>query len=239
MTKHGGIIIDEPLTIKTPDGTFQAYVVRPRALPLATIVVIQEIFGVNADLRETCNELAANGYVAVSPDLFWRMQPGVDMSDRTEEEWKAGMTFYMGFDLEAGVSDIEATMRTVRGMYGAPEKVGLLGFCLGGLMTFITSARHGPDAAVAYYGGNTDMHLTEAKTLSTPLMIHLAEDDEYIPSLAQTKIKAALNDLANVEIYSYPACHHAFARHRGVHYDTSAAELAGRRTAEFFGVYLA
>ena len=83
------------------------------------------------------------------------------------------------------------------------------------------------------------MHLNEVKTLSTPLMIHLAEDDEYIPELAQNKIKAAVQDLPNVEIYSYPACHHAFARHRGAHYDASAAKLAARRTAEFFRVHLA
>ena len=239
MTRDDRIIIEEPIKVETPDGVFQAYVARPKAEPRAAIVVIQEIFGVNSDLRETCNELAANGYVAVSPDLFWRLQPGVDMSDRTDEEWKAGMALYAAFDCEAGASDIAATMRTVRGIYGAPKKVGLIGFCLGGLMTFITSARHRPDAAVAYYGGGTETHLNEVKTLSTPLMIHLAEDDEYIPELAQNKIKAAVQDLPNVEIYSYPACHHAFARHRGAHYDASAAKLAARRTAEFFRVHLA
>jgi carboxymethylenebutenolidase len=230
--------MSDSLTVDTPDGSFQAYVARPATVPAASIIVIQEIFGVNADLRQTCDELAAQGYVAVSPDLFWRMQPGVDLSDRTEAEWKKGMALYTAFDIETGVADIEATMKAAQGLPGASGKIGLMGYCLGGLMTFITASRHGADAAVVYYGGNTELHLAEAKTLSTPLMMHLGEEDEYISKDAQEKIKAALQDLPDVHIFSYPGRSHAFARHRGAHYDAAAATLANGRTAEFFNLHL-
>lgn len=230
--------MSESLTVHTPDGSFQAYVARPASVPAASIVVIQEIFGVNADLRQTCDELAAQGYIAVSPDLFWRMEPGVDLSDRSEAEWKKGFALYTAFNIETGVADIAATMKAAQGLDGASGKVGLVGFCLGGLMTFLTACRHGADAAVAYYGGSTDQHLAEAKALATPLMMHLGEEDEYISKDAQQKIKAALKDLPNVRIHSYPGCSHAFARHRGAHYNAAAATLANGRTADFFKLHL-
>src|SRR5450432_891613 len=151
------------INVNTPDGSFRAYVARPSVLPAAAIVVIQEIFGVNADLRDTCDELAAQGYLAISPDLFWRQEPGVDMSDQTEAEWKKGFALYTAFDYEAGVADIVATMETARSLPGANGKVGLIGYCLGGLLTFIVTARKGADASVEYYGAGTEKHLDEAK----------------------------------------------------------------------------
>jgi carboxymethylenebutenolidase len=230
--------MSESLTVKTPDGNFQAYVARPAKVPAASVVVIQEIFGVNADLRETCDELAKQGYIAVSPDLFWRLEPGLDMSDRTEAEWKKGMELYTAFNIETGVADIAATMKAAQGLNGASGKIGVMGFCLGGLMTFITASRHRADAAVVYYGGQTERYLDEAKTLATPLLMHLGEEDEYISKDAQQKIKRALKDLPNVQIYTYPGCSHAFARHGGAHYDAAAASLANGRTADFLKLHL-
>ena len=135
--------MSESITINTPDGSFKAYVARPAVQPAPAIVVIQEIFGVNADLRQTCDELAAQGYLAISPDLFWRMEPGVDITDQSEEEWKKGFALYTAFDRDTGVEDIAATMDAARSLPGANGKVGLMGYCLGGLMTFITTASTG------------------------------------------------------------------------------------------------
>ena len=147
------------LEVNTPDGAFKAYIARPANLPAPAVVVVQEIFGVNADLRGTCDELAKQGYFALSPDLFWRMEPGVDLSDQTEAEWKKGFALYTAFDYPSGVSDIAATLQVARTLAGASGKVGLMGYCLGGLMTFLTTARHGADASVVFYGGNTEKHL--------------------------------------------------------------------------------
>jgi carboxymethylenebutenolidase len=227
------------IDVQTRDGTFKAYLARPDVLPAPAVVVIQEIFGVNADLRDTCDELASQGYFALSPDLFWRMEPGIDMSDQTEAEWKKGFALYTAFDYASGVSDIASTMQLAGSLPDSTGKVGLIGYCLGGLMTFLTAARHGADASIVYYGGNTEKHLGEAKNIKAPLMMHLGEEDEYIAKDAQKAIIAALagNELA--QVFTYPGCQHAFARHRGIHFDKHAAELANGRTAEFFHRYLA
>lgn len=230
--------MSEYITVDTPDGSFQAYVARPSVLPAPSVIVIQEIFGVNLDLRDTCDELAAQGYLAVSPDLFWRIEPGVDMSDQTKEEWKKAFALYTAFDRDLGVNDIAATMAAARELPGANGKVGLIGFCLGGLMTYLTTARIGADASVVYYGGSTDQYLDEAGDIKNPLMIHLGEDDEYIPKQAQTAIIDALADNPMANVFTYPGCNHAFARHRGTHYDADAAALANGRTAEFFERHL-
>jgi carboxymethylenebutenolidase len=226
------------ITVDTPDGRFQAYIARPKVLPAPAVVVIQEIFGVNADLRDSCDELAAQGYLAVSPDLFWRLEPGVDMSDQSEVEWKKGFALYEAFDYDAGVADVAATMDTARSLPGASGKVGLMGYCLGGLMTFLTTARKGADASVVYYGGNTEKHLNEATNIKNPLLMHLGEEDEYISKTAQKAIIEALEHNPSTRVFTYPGCSHAFARHRGAHYDKEAAALANGRTFEFFKSHL-
>ncbi|MEA5627466.1 dienelactone hydrolase family protein [Nostoc sp. UHCC 0251] len=226
------------ITVEIQDGSFQTYVAFPDVLPAPTIVVIQEILGVNADIRDTCHELASQGYIAVSPDLFWRLEPGVDLSDQSEAEWQKGVALYTAFDYDAGVADIAATIETARSLPGANGKIGLLGYCLGGLMTFITTARKGADASVVYYGGNTEKYLDEATDIKNPLLIHLGEEDEYISKEAQAAIIAALKDNAAAQVFTYPGRRHAFARHRGQHYDKDAAALANGRTADFFQLHL-
>jgi carboxymethylenebutenolidase len=230
--------MSEYITIDTPDGSFQAYLARPATLPAPAVVVIQEIFGVNLDLRDTCDQLAAQGYLAVSPDLFWRLEAGVDMSDQTEEEWKKAVSLYTAFDRETGVADIAATMAAARALPDASGKVGVMGFCLGGLMTWLTTARIGADASVVYYGGGTEKYLDEADQINNPLMIHLGENDDHIPKTAQTAIIAALADNPLAHVFIYPGCGHAFARHRGKNHDADAAALANGRTAEFFERHL-
>jgi len=230
--------VNNYIEVQTADGRFNAYLARPTVLPAPVIVVVQEIFGVNADVRDTCDELAARGYFALSPDLFWRMEPGVDLTDQTEDEWKKGFALYTAFDYDKGISDIEATMQLARSLPGATGKVGLLGYCLGGLMTFLTTARRGAHASVVFYGGNTEKHLDEAPQIKNPLLIHLGEEDEYIPKDAQDAIVAALAGNPLAQVHVYPGCCHAFARHRGIHFDQHAAALANRRTAEFFQLNL-
>ena len=226
------------IDIDTPDGSFSAYLAQPSTLPAPAIVVVQEIFGVNADLRATCDELASQGYLAVSPDLFWRMEPGVDMSDQTEAEWKKGFALYTAFDYAAGVKDVASTIDVARSLAGASGRVGLMGYCLGGLMTFITTARKSADASVVYYGAGTEKHLGEAGNIKNPLMIHLGEEDEYIPKDAQAAIIEAIRDNPHAQVSTYPGCRHAFARHHGQHYDKDAAALANGRTADFFKLHL-
>jgi carboxymethylenebutenolidase len=226
------------MQIKVPDGAFNAYVSRPAMLPAPAVVVLQEIFGVNADLRATCDELAEAGFIAIAPDLFWRDAPGLDLNSWSEADWKQGLALYNKFDLDRGVRDVIATIEAARTIDGGTAKVGVMGFCLGGLMAFMTAARSSVDAAVAYYGGGTDQHLGDAATLTAPLLMHLGEEDEFISKEAQSNIKAGLAGKPNVEIHFYPGCSHAFARHTGTHYDAAAAAKANTRSRDFFALHL-
>jgi carboxymethylenebutenolidase len=230
--------VNHQIQIASPDGAFGGYVAWPTVTPAPAVVVIHEVFGVNADLRQTCDELAALGYLAFCPDLFWRVEPGLELTDQTEAERAKALALYNAFNLDTAVADIAATLEAMRSMPESTGKAGLVGYCLGGLLTFLTAARVGADASVAYYPGNADKHLEEAGRIATPLNAHLAEDDEYIPKDAQQLIVGALQKHSEAEVYRYPGCQHAFARHRGIAYDAAAAALANGRTNAFLAMHL-
>jgi carboxymethylenebutenolidase len=226
------------IDIKSPDGTFKAYISKPAKLPAPVVVVLQELFGVNADIRATCDELCAQGYIAMAPDLFWRQEPGVDLDVRSEEDWQHGLRLYAAYNREAGVKDIMETVRTAVDLKESTGKVAVMGYCLGALMAFIAAARYEVDAAVAYHGGDTEKYLGEVGGLDAPLLMHLGEEDEFINKAAQAEIKAALAPRPNVTVYTYPGQSHAFSRHNGAHYNAAAAQLANRRTSEFLNLHL-
>jgi carboxymethylenebutenolidase len=221
------------ITIEGRDGTFNAYVARPKTSPAPAVVVLQELFGVNTDIRKTCDELAEQGFLAVAPDLFWRQEPGVDLSVTSEADWQHGLRLYQAFDRDAAVRDINETLDTMAKLPECAGKIAVQGYCLGALMTFLTAVRCHVDAAVAYHGADTEKYLGEVDNLSAPLLIHLGEEDEFISKAAQAQIKAALASKANATVYSYPGQRHAFARHNGTHYNAAAAALANGRTSEF------
>ena len=225
--------MDNRIVIEGTDGTFGAYIARPTALAAPAVVVLQELFGVNADIQATCDELAAEGFIAIAPDLFWRQEPGVDLDVSSEDSWQHGFRLYTAFDRDAGARDVMETVRTAIELNEASGRVALLGFCLGALMAFLTAARYEVDAAVAYHGGDTEKYLAEVDGLQAPLLMHLGEEDEFISKQAQAEIRAALAGKANATVYSYPGQRHAFARHKGTHYNAAAAALANARTREF------
>lgn len=223
----------EQLKVQTPDGSFDCHVARPATPgPHPVVIVLQEIFGVNAGIRSIAADWASKGYIAVCPDLFWRIEPGVVLSEAREGDWDKAFALYKAYDVNKGVEDIALTIEQARSLQDASGKVGVTGYCLGGLMTYLSAARTDGDAFAAYYGGGTDQHVDEAANISAPLLYHLAEEDEFISKDAQAKIRAALAGKA--ELYSYPGCNHAFARPGGNHYDAAAATLAAGRTEAFF-----
>src|ERR1700694_4784267 len=226
------------ITIEGQDGTFNAYIARPKIMPAATVVVLQELFGVNADIRKTCDELAEQGFVAAAPDLFWRQEPGVDLSVTSEADWQHGLRLYQAYDRDAGVRDVNDTLDTVAKLPECTGKIAVQGYCLGALMTFLTAVRRHVAAAVAYHGADTEKYLGEVDGLDAPLLMHLAEEDEFISKAAQAEIKAALASKTNATVYSYPGQRHAFARHNGTHYNAAAAALANGRTSEFLNQQL-
>ena len=224
----------ETISISTPDGAFSAYVARPKAETAPAIVVIQEIFGVNKVMRDITDGLAAEGYLAVCPDLFWRIEPGIDITDKSKAEWDKAFALFNAFDVDLGVKDIQATITTARADRHCSGKVGAVGFCLGGRLAFLAATRTDVDAAVGYYGVGIEGVVGEAEKLTRPLMLHIAEEDGFVPKAAQDIIKQALKDHPQVEIHSYPGRDHAFAREGGEHYHEGDAKLAGGRTLQFF-----
>lgn len=224
----------ERISITTPDGAFSAYVARPAAAKAPAVVVIQEIFGVNQVMRDITDGLAAQGYLAVCPDLFWRIEPDIDITDQSEAEWKRAFELFNAFDVDQGVKDIQATIKTIRADAGCDGKVGAVGFCLGGQLAFLTATRTDADAAVSYYGVGLENRVAEAEKLTRPLLLHIAEEDQFVPKEAQAVIVQALKDHPQIEIHTYPGRDHAFARVGGEHYDEADAKLAGGRTLQFF-----
>jgi len=225
--------MENQIIVESPDGTFRAYIARPKVSPAPAVVVLHEVFGVNADIRKTCDELAEQGFIAVAPDLFWRQEPGVDLSVTSEPDWQHGLRLYQAYDRGAGAKDVKDTANSVAKLPECTGRVAVLGYCLGGLMTFLTAVRYGVGAAVVYHGGDTEKYLGEVDGLHARLLMHLAEEDEFISKSAQAEIKMALASTPNATVYSYPGQNHAFARHNGKHYNAAAAALANRRTNEF------
>ncbi len=223
----------------TDGGGFGAHLATPPSGAGPGLVVIQEIFGVNRVMRDICDHFAAAGYIACCPDLFWRQEPGVQLTDQTKEEWDTAFGYMQGFDFELGVTDLTATIGHVRGLDGCSGKVGTVGYCLGGSLAFMTACFTDTDAAVGYYPVQIEGNLDKAAGVSKPAMLHIAEEDDFCPPEAQAQIKDGLAANAHFTIHSYPSADHAFARLGGEHFDSAAAELANGRTAEFFARHLA
>lgn len=224
--------------IKTPDGAFKAYVAKPAGAPKAAVVAIQEIFGVNAVMRKKADWLAGEGYLAIAPDLFWRLEPGVDITDQSEAEWSKAFDLMKRFNIDAGVRDIQATIDHARGLVGG-GKVGAVGYCLGGLLAYLTAARTDCDASVGYYGVNIPAFLGEAANIKGPLMLHIAGKDGFVDKTAQGAMKQGLGGNAKVTLHDYPERDHAFTREGGKHYDAADAKVADGRTIAFFAEHLA
>jgi NADPH:quinone reductase len=226
------------ITIKGPDGSFACYRALPKSGKGPGIVVIQEIFGVNGWVRGVADAFAAEGYVAYAPDLFWRQAPGIQLTDKTEQEWAKAFELYKGFDETKGVEDLRATIAALRADPACTGKVGAVGFCLGGKLAYLVATRTDIDASVGYYGVGIENALGEAASIKRPLLLHVAELDKFCPPEAQQKIAAALGAHPLVKIKTYAGRDHAFARDGGQHYHEKSARKAGRRTRDFFAKHL-
>jgi len=213
-------------------GTFDCYLVEPKSKPAGVVVVIQEIFGVNRSLRETCDAIADLGFFALAPDLFWRQEPNVDISDKTKAEWDKAFALMNGFDQATGIEDLKATVEVARTLPGSNGRVATMGFCLGGRLAFMMAEQSNADANISYYGVGLDGLLGDLGRVSRPLVVHIADQDEFFPAEGRAKVVAATRDHPQVRTYVYPNANHAFARVGGVHWDGRSAVIANGRTAE-------
>ncbi|MGB3738735.1 MAG: dienelactone hydrolase family protein [Pontixanthobacter sp.] len=229
----------DSLSEKVRDGgdTFSAYVARPAETPKAAIVVIQEIFGVNAGIRRKCDKLAEAGYLAVAPDLFHRLEPDIQLDPDVEPEFQRALDLMGKFDPDRGVRDIEATIKWARADIDG-GKVGAVGYCLGGKLAYMTAARTDSDATVGYYAVGVDEMLGEAKAIANPLMLHIPQEDGFVDKDAQRAMHDGLDGHGKVTLYDYPGLDHGFATEHGKRRDEDGAAKADKRTADFFEQHL-
>jgi len=222
----------------TSDGEFTAYRATPAGTPKAAIVVIQEIFGVNAGIRRKCDTLAEAGYLAIAPDLFWRLEPGIELDPDIKPEFDRALELMDQFDQDKGIADIEASIRAARAELGDRGKVGVVGYCLGGRLAFMTAARTDVDASVGYYGVGIEGLLGEKNAIAHPVLLHVPEEDHFVDKDAQAAMHAGLDDHPKVTIYDYAGEDHGFATEFGERRSDASAKLADERTAEFFAEHL-
>ncbi len=218
------------ITIEGPDGSFGAYLAVPDRTPAPGLVVAQEIFGVNQVMRDICDWLAGEGFAACCPDIFWRIEPGIQITDRTEEEWARAFELFGLFEVDKGIEDLKATLAHLRGRDECNGKAGAIGYCLGGKLAYLMATRSDSDCSVSYYGVGLDELLDEAGSIGKPLLMHIASKDQFVPPEAQEAIQARLAGHPQVTIHVYEGQDHAFARVGGAHYDEAAAKLANERS---------
>lgn len=232
--------MSESVTIKTLDqaNSFAAYVARPAGTPKAAIIVIQEIFGVNEGIRRKCDHWASLGYFAVAPDLFWMLEPGLELDPDVEPEFNKALGLFGQYNPDEGVKDIEATIHWIRREAGV-ARVGCVGYCLGGKLAYMTAARTDIDASVGYYGVMIDQMLGEKHAIAHPLMLHIPTADHFVGPEAQAAMHAGLDHHPKVTLHDYEGLDHGFAAEMGNRRNEAGAQLADSRTEAFFAEHLA
>jgi carboxymethylenebutenolidase len=220
------------------EGRFGAWLAEPVGDTRGAVIVIQEIFGVNEGIRRKCERWAQLGYVAIAPDLFWRLEPGVELDPDVEEEFKRALGLMDLFDQDQGIADIEAVIRAARSWLPDGGKVGCVGYCLGGRLAFMTAARTDVDASVGYYAVGVDGLLREKNAIANPLMLHIAGEDGFVPKDVQAKMHEGLDDHPRVTLHDYPGEDHGFAAEIGKRRSEESASLADERTEAFFADHL-
>lgn len=215
------------------EGMIPAYVARPAGTPRAAIIVYQEIFGVNPGIRKNADDWAARGYLAVAPDAFWRQQPGIELDPDVPEQLQSAFGYMQGHDFLAGIQDVEAVIHWIRREQHV-EKVGFVGFCMGGKVAYETAARTDIDASVGYYGVMIDQMLNEKHAIANPLMLHIPTADGFVGPEAQKAMHDGLDDHPRVTLHDYEGLDHGFAAEFGSRRNEAGAKLADERTQAFF-----
>lgn len=208
-----------------------AYVARPAGDPIAGLVVVQEAFGVNSHIRSVADGFAHDGFFAVAPALFDRLERGVELG-YTGEDMQKGIGFARSLDSAKAVLDVGAALDYARRETG--KMVGVIGYCLGGSMAWLAATRLHPDAAVGYYGGMILKFADE--TPRAPVMLHFGLEDQHIPK-AEVDEKVG-NAHPEIPIYWYQAGH-GFSCNDRASYNAEAAKLARQRSLEFLRKHLA
>lgn len=228
----------QTITVPLRDGTMGAYLAVPDKTPVGAIIAIMEIWGVNDTMRHHAHEFAEAGYVCLVPDLFWRQEPGVELSDKNPAHIPKAFDLYYDFDYDLGVRDMEDTMAFLRTHPAGNGRVGAVGYCLGGKLCYLMCCRTEIDCAVAYYGTYIEHRIKEAPNLHKPFLLHMAMNDKWVQPEVNDLVERRLGKNPLVTIEKYPGAAHAFARLGGIPYSKPEADKALGISVDFFGKYL-
>lgn len=227
-----------PISTLEGDAQFDTYVARPDGTPRGAIIVIQEIFGVNEGIRRKCDNWASQGYLAVSPDLFWRDTAHVELDADVPEQFQAAIGHMQKLNQDLAIYDIESAIKFARAELSGTGKVGVVGYCLGGRLTFMAACRTDGDAFVGYYGVGIDNLLGEQHAIGKPVLLHIPTADGFVPPAVQKTMHDGLKDNRHVTLHDYEGLDHGFAAEMGARRVEEAAQLADQRTTDFFATHL-
>jgi carboxymethylenebutenolidase len=219
-------------------GEMGAYVAYPDGEPAGSVIAIMEIWGVNDTMRHHAHEFAEAGYVCLVPDLFWRQEPGVELSDHKPEDVERAFDLYYGFDYDLGVEDMEDVRAYLKTRQESNGKVGAVGYCLGGKLCYLMCCRTEIDCAVAYYGTYIEHNIREVDNLHRPFMLHMAMKDRWVQAEVNELLMRKLSPSPHVTIHQYPGADHAFARIGGKTYSKPEADRALALSLAFFDTHL-
>lgn len=228
-----GVIAASRERVATKGGEFHLYVRQPAQPNGHCVIVLQEIFGVNAAVKALADQFALAGYLAVAPDLFWRFGAGLEFEYSREDTLKA-MALVRGYSSADGVSDTLATAGHVRSLAGFHGKVATVGLCLGGLLAYLCAATGETDAAVSFYATDIGKHLDQLPKINCPLSIHYGGADRFIPMDSVSAVRTAVEGQRKGSVYTYPGAEHGFYT-RGTHADRA---LAHQRVLDFLETHL-
>ncbi len=222
------------IRVKLRDGTMGAFLALPERRPAPGIVAIMEIWGVNDTMRHHAREFAEAGFACLVPDLFWRQQPGVELSDADPAHVDKAFDLYYEFDYDLGVRDMEDTIAALAGLEECTGKAGAVGYCLGGKLCYLLCCRTDIACAVAYYGTYIEHNIGEAKNLHRPFLLHMAMKDRWVQAEVNALLERRLAPNPLVTIHKYPDADHAFARFGGKPYRKADSDRALALTLAFF-----
>ena len=195
------------------------------------MLLIQEVFGVNDHIRDIADRLAALGYVVLAPDLFWRLKHNVELGYEGKDLEQA-LDYFERFDETKGLSDLRQAAEALRNLKPCTGRIGAIGFCLGGKLTYRLAACTNLNVAIAYYGVNIEKYLEEAERIKCQIMLHFGETDDFVPPASIDTIKRALSKKPNFTIHMYKGIGHGFNCDVRESYNQEAADLAWERTTK-------
>lgn len=226
------------ITVPMRNGPMGAYIAVPDRTPVGAVIAIMEIWGVNDTMRAHAKEFAEAGFLCLVPDLFWRQEPGVELSDKNPAHVQKAFDLYYEFDYDLGVQDMEDTRAFLKTLPESNGKVGAVGYCLGGKLCYLMCCRTDIECAVAYYGTYIEHNIKEVKNLHRPFMLHMAMQDRWVQAEVNDMLERRLSPNRLVTIHKYQEADHAFARHGSKVYRKADADRALKLSIEFFQQHL-